>query len=98
MYRCIMYKIGQLLTIHDGHNVPASDLLKVEMDAVAEYRKLAESLNETNIKQRKVLEDALVALEWMWSNMKVIDNNLQSDAFNIPANTISEIQDILNKK
>jgi len=42
-----------------------------------------------------LLSDSLKALKWMHENMAVIDKNLQSDAFNIPANAISQLEDYL---
>lgn len=46
--------------------------------------------------ERNILEEALKTLKWMWDNMKVADPNFQSDAFNIPANTITQIENYLS--
>jgi len=42
-----------------------------------------------------LLSESLITLKWMFENMKVIDTNLQSDGFNIPANTINQIETYL---
>ncbi len=42
-----------------------------------------------------LLQDSLKTIKWMHEHMHVIDKNLQSDAFNIPANSISQLEDYL---
>jgi len=47
-----------------------------------------------------LLSESLEALKWMFKNMQVVDSNLQSDAFNIPANAIDQLEkhlEIFNK-
>jgi hypothetical protein len=43
----------------------------------------------------QALEESLETLKWMFDNMKVDNPDLKSDAFNIPANTISRLETIL---
>lgn len=39
-----------------------------------------------------LLNESLETIKWMFNHMKVDDSNLQSDAFNIPANTIQALE------
>ena len=47
-------------------------------------------------KQGKLLKEAYTTLKWMFENMKVENPDLQSDGFNLPANTITEIETFYN--
>lgn len=49
-------------------------------------------------KTRKLLSESYKTLKWMFENMQVVNPDLQSDAFNIPANTLSELEEYFDIK
>lgn len=54
------------------------------------------NLNARDIsKQFNLLKNAQETMRWMFDNMKVENPDLQSDGFNIPANTLTELEDYL---
>jgi hypothetical protein len=64
------------------------------------YGNVVSLLNGFNEAQNKELlpdlKYILEALQWMWSNMAVVNKELQSDAFNIPANAITQLEQIIS--
>lgn len=49
------------------------------------------------IKQHKLLLESKKTIDWMLKNMKVDDQNLQSDAFNIPTNTAEALGEYVSQ-
>lgn len=47
---------------------------------------------------KKLLSESYKTLKWMFENMQAINSDLQSDAFNIPMNTITELETYFNIK
>lgn len=45
----------------------------------------------------EALKEAKETIAWMWESFSIDDKNNQSDAFNIPANTISKIEEAIKQ-
>ena len=64
-----------------------------EADCLEISRSNDQMFQDDNLIQ--MLMECRSTIKWLWENSKPNDNSLQSDFFNIPANCLSQIEQVL---
>ena len=98
--RCPYLVVPNNEVINEREQKEANANATLMADAGTTYNKcglLPSDMLTQNEELIKGIENAEKVMKWMFDNFTIIDKTLQSDAFNVPANAITELSELLTK-